>query len=106
MKFDFGKMVNSLFTRKKDKIVSNTNIVEQKDNIFDKFAYFLESFLLSPEEKKIVKKQREEAAKHSEMYNRVAGEKDNFDYETGENNDVSLERVETRELKLMRQKMK
>ena len=64
----FGsKFFNSLFnSRNKNKIVSNTNIVEQKDNIFDKFAYMLEGFFLSPEEKKIVKKQREEAKKQIE----------------------------------------
>ena len=93
----FGsKFFNSLFnSRNKNKIVSNTNIVEQKDNIFDKFAYMLEGFFLSPEEKKIVKKQREEAKKHSEMYNQVAGKKDEFNYETSENDSVSLERVES-----------
>jgi len=92
----FGsKIFNSLFNSKnKNKTVSNTNIVEQKDNIFDRFAYFLEGLLLSPEEKKIVKKQREEAKKHSEMYNQVAGKKDDFNYDTNGDDSVALDRAQ------------
>ena len=36
-----------------------------------------------------------EAKKHSEMYNQVAGKKDEFNYETSESDNVSLERVES-----------